>query len=87
MDKIEQLLIAGAPTDPREFKVHYSPLMYAASFGHAEACKLLIERGANVSARSFYNGTALHYAAAKGHVQVCQQPAACCCRRRELLCG
>lgn len=48
-----------------------TPLQYAAFRGHYDLCKLLIERGANVNAKSHDQGySALMFAAISNHVQV-----------------
>ena len=40
--------------------------------GHLEACRLLLDRGANLAARDMYKDTALHWAAWFGHLPVVQ---------------
>jgi len=51
------LLDAGA--DPNKGMVTYSPLMNAASWCRLEACKLLVEHGADPKARNSKGETAL----------------------------
>ena len=49
----------------------YTPLHLAASEGHADVTKYLLDLGADVDVytTASLNGTALHYAAGKGHVE------------------
>jgi ankyrin repeat protein len=46
------------------------PLAVAAHHGHLEVVRLLIERGANISATGEWRNTALHYAAIMGYEEV-----------------
>ncbi len=55
----------------------FTPLHFAAFFGHPEAAKLLVERGADLDARSTNRDFALdaaplHSAAAAGQLEVCR---------------
>jgi ankyrin repeat protein len=55
----------------------FTPLHFAAFFGHPEAAELLVERGAELGARSTnkefaYDATPLHSAAAAGRRDVCE---------------
>jgi uncharacterized protein len=55
----------------------FTPLHFAAFFGHPAAAKLLVERGAELGARSTnkefaYDATPLHSAAAAGRRDVCE---------------
>jgi uncharacterized protein len=55
----------------------FTPLHFAAFFGHPEAAKLLTERGADLEARSTneqfaFDATPLHSAAAAGQREVCE---------------
>ena len=51
----------------------WTPLHLAASEGHPDVCRLLLERGASVNAATNrYGITPLHDAAANGHDEVCQ---------------
>jgi hypothetical protein len=47
-------------------------LLCAAWHGDAEACTLLVERGADLGARDTTGATALHFAAGAGHVETCK---------------
>jgi len=49
-----------------------TPLQDAASRGQVEVVSLLLDRGAEVNARSGEGYTPLHYAASNGHLQVCE---------------
>lgn len=46
-----------------------SPIHYAAYFGHLDALRMLINRGANIHAAVFGGWTALHFSAFGGHVE------------------
>ena len=48
----------------------HTPLMDAAKSGNVEAVKDLLNRGADLEAKSEKNKTALHYAAANGYVEI-----------------
>ena len=55
----------------------FPALHFAAFFGHPEAVKLLVERGANLEARSTneqfaLDAAPLHSAAAAGHLEACR---------------
>ena len=45
-------------------------LMIAACNGHLDICRLLIDKGAQVTAKDDYGRTPLHYAAMRGHVEI-----------------
>jgi ankyrin repeat protein len=62
--QIETLLRNGAEVDVRERRGGATPLMNAAAFGSIETMKLLIDKGADVNARSTAGATALMWAAA-----------------------
>ncbi len=47
-------------------------LMRAVYYDHYDACKLLIEKGANIEAKNKNGYTALLHAAAKGHIAICK---------------
>jgi ankyrin repeat protein len=55
----------------------FTPLHFAAFFGHPEAAKLLVERGADLEARSTntqfaLDASPLHSASAAGQLEVCE---------------
>jgi ankyrin repeat protein len=82
--KIRQLISAGvnvnvrnAETYPIGYEWNTTPLMCAADKGHLEACRILLEAGADVSAASEKHkadgggsAQALHHALMDGHVEV-----------------
>ncbi|MBC8471859.1 MAG: ankyrin repeat domain-containing protein, partial [Planctomycetes bacterium] len=70
IDAIEQHLKAGTDIDAMEPQGGSTPLMVAAAFGQANVAELLIEKGANVNARSSDGGTALHGAAFFCHAEI-----------------
>ena len=45
-------------------------LMVAASGGHFDVCRLLIDKGAQVKAKGFHGFTPLHRAAWQGHIEI-----------------
>jgi len=49
-----------------------TPLHWAASGGHAQACQLLLEQGADVNALNQFGDTPLHRAAWKNHIKTCE---------------
>jgi ankyrin repeat protein len=49
-----------------------TPLTYAASYGHVEVVRLLLEGGANVDSADGYQRTALYLAASYGLLDVCR---------------
>lgn len=67
---VEYLLTNGASIQARdEGGLH--PLHNAASFGHVDVVRLLLEADANPNTRDNWNYTALHEAASKGKIDVC----------------
>jgi uncharacterized protein len=66
---LEALLTHGAEVDARENAAGQTALMWAVSERHPEAARLLIEKGANVHARSKGGFTALLFAAREGDVE------------------
>ena len=60
--QIETLLRNGAAVDVRDRRGGATPLMNAAAFGSIETMKLLIDKGADVNARSTAGATALMWA-------------------------
>ena len=49
----------------------WTALLAAAAAGHAEACALLLDRGADLAAKEDSGMTALHVVAAVGHAEAC----------------
>ena len=47
-----------------------TPILCASKFGAHEACRLLIQRGAQVLKKTCNGQSPLHYAARKGHMRV-----------------
>jgi hypothetical protein len=70
IEAIKQYLAAGTDVDAKEPPGGGTPLLVAATFGQVEAAKLLIEKGANVNARSNDGATALHGAAFFCHTEI-----------------
>ena len=52
--------------------IKQTPLHWAARSGRFEVCKLLIEKGADVNAKSNDGSTPLHWAAIKGQPRICK---------------
>lgn len=53
-------------------KDNFTPLLIAASFGHVETLKVLLELGANVFAVDKNEKTAMHWACEEDHLDVLQ---------------
>jgi hypothetical protein len=67
---VKALLDQGVPVDVK-FRYDRTPLSFAADRGHLEVVKLLLDRGADVTAQdTFYQMTPLGSASMKGHVEV-----------------
>src|SRR5689334_11574492 len=60
---VAALLQSGADVNMKDRRGGATPLMNAAAFGSIETMRLLIEKGADVNARSAGNATALMWAA------------------------
>lgn len=52
--------------------MNYTPLLYAARWGHVAAVKLLLTYGADPDIQGPYKYTALHWAAEKGFVEIAE---------------
>ncbi len=72
IEAVQQHLEAGTDVDAKEPPGGGTPLLVAATFGRVKAAKLLIEKGANVNAKSNDGATALHGAAFFCHTEVVQ---------------
>ena len=70
IDALKQHLANGTPVDSVNPEFGGTPLMWAATRGHAEAIEFLISRGANVDVPGKDGGTALIAAAFLGHDKV-----------------
>ena len=70
LEAVKQHVSAGTDVDAKEPPGGSTPLIVAATFGRFEAAKLLIEKGANVNARSNDGATALHGAAFFCHTEI-----------------
>jgi uncharacterized protein len=77
VDRLRELLDMDASAAIAWSEDGFTPLHFAAFFGHPEAAKLLTERGADLEARSTneqfaFDATPLHSAAAAGQREVCK---------------
>ena len=76
--EVVQQLIAGKGDLELRFPVqelngwNETPLILCALWGRVEACKLLIEAGANINAVDFSGHSALNSAALNGNLEVCK---------------
>ncbi|KAI1313852.1 phosphate system positive regulatory protein pho81 [Mortierella claussenii] len=61
------LTTRGARLDQEDKYMCWTPLFYAASEGHAECVKILLEAGCNVSVVDELGKTPIYYAASEGH--------------------
>lgn len=67
---IGDLLDRGYALEDRTFQARETPLMMAATAGHVEVAKALIERGANLEAIDVRGWDATHHACYGGHIHV-----------------
>jgi uncharacterized protein len=77
VDRLRVLLDADPPLSTAWSDDGFTPLHLAAFFGHPEAARLLVERGADLEARSTNEQVALdaapmHSASAAGQLEVCR---------------
>jgi ankyrin repeat protein len=68
--EVKRQLAWGANPNSKTFWYKDTPLIVAASYGHAEVVKLLLDKGAHVNMGNEGSETALHYAARHGHTKV-----------------
>ncbi|KAF3201204.1 hypothetical protein TWF191_003464 [Orbilia oligospora] len=64
---VAALLSAGADTETWEHRSGATPLSGAVIRGHGTVVKLLLENGANIEAKGYYNDTPLHLAVERKH--------------------
>ena len=72
-DRVRKLLDAGADVNVRNAnkgRLQYTPLHWAAYYGHLEIAELLISRGADLDAEDPAYSTPLYLAAEEGHPKV-----------------
>ena len=72
-DRVRELLDAGADVNVRETsndRLQYTPLHWAAYYGHLEIAEILISRGADLDAEDPSYSTPLYLAAEQGHPKV-----------------
>ena len=69
---VKQHLAAGTDIELKCTGCGSTALGHAAKHGHNEIAELLIENGADVSAKSLKGLTPLHYAAANGHKEIAE---------------
>lgn len=70
LDDVKALVKAGANVNVRQGTFKGTPLQYAATQGHAEVVKFLIESQATLDAADTFGRTPLMWAADKGHTDV-----------------
>jgi len=71
-EQIEETLSQDKGTVNVKDESGNTPLHWAASGGHLEACELLIKKGAIVNEVNNYGETPLHRAAWKNHAKICK---------------
>ena len=68
--KVNEALEAGADVEARDNAARWTPLMIATMNGRTEIAKLLIDKGADVNAKTNTNWTPLMGAADKGYTDI-----------------
>ena len=71
-EEVLELLATPVYTNANGMVKSNSPLHVAAKNGHGAIVRLLLERGADVSAKNILTNTPLHAAAAEGHALIVQ---------------
>lgn len=66
----KSLLSHGASPDVHEMQYGCTPLHYCATAGNIDFCKLLISKGAQVTAVDYYGNTPIDYARESGSVEI-----------------
>jgi cytohesin len=66
VEAVKEFLAAAVDVNAKD-GVGWTPLLYAAAYGHKEIAELLIENGADLNAKSENGWTPLHRAAEYGH--------------------
>jgi ankyrin repeat protein len=72
-DRVRELLDAGADVNVRNAdkqRLQYTPLHWAAYYGHRDIAEILISRGADLDAEDPAYSTPLYLAAEEGHLEV-----------------
>lgn len=70
INKVRKLLAAKPTLVHLRNDDGFTPLLYAARFGHMEIVRLLVSKGANVNVQSKYGHTPLYWATSEGHVEI-----------------
>ncbi|KAJ1482806.1 ankyrin repeat-containing domain protein, partial [Baffinella frigidus] len=70
VEDVRRLLAEGADIEGRGGPQQCTPLCAAAEGGHRVVSLILLFSAAEVSAKDIGGGTAMHYAASKGHAAV-----------------
>lgn len=72
MEAIAELQVSPNPLGWTCSGSRYTPLHYAAYYGHLEVCRLLLQCKANVDARDCGQQSPLTLAISHGHIEVCE---------------
>ena len=70
LDKVKELLAAGANVNYWEDETYTTPIMYATSRDHLDVVNELLANGADLTMADRNGATALHIAASYGHVEI-----------------